>query len=118
MGRYARVPGISSPRLKARSDLLTRLRLLLPLTIVTLLAACDSKPATDAAKDTGEVLQGTISDAMLPLDTVKSQPPLAEPATAARGSASGAADDEVAETADEEGAAPEEAATAPDAGDE
>lgn len=97
---------------------MTRFRLLLPLTIVTLLAACDSKPATDAATDTGEVLEGTISDAMLPLDSVKSQPPLAEPATAARASASGAADDELAETADEEGAAPEEAATDPAAGDD
>ncbi|MFA7603670.1 MAG: hypothetical protein WCY29_11740 [Novosphingobium sp.] len=41
------------------------------------LAACkgEKKPAEGTAQ--GEVLPGSISDAMLPLDTVRSQPPLA-----------------------------------------
>ncbi|WP_374408876.1 hypothetical protein [Pelagerythrobacter sp.] len=45
--------------------------------LVVALAACDSG-ADDAAEGTaaeGEVLGGTISDAMLPLDTVQSQSP-------------------------------------------
>lgn len=47
------------------------------LLLVIALAACGSgnSPAQDAAG--GEVLQGSVSDAMLPLDSVRSQPPLA-----------------------------------------
>jgi hypothetical protein len=47
------------------------------LLLVLALAACGSgnSPAQDAAG--GEVLQGSVSDAMLPLDSVRSQPPLA-----------------------------------------
>jgi len=42
------------------------------------LAACGSETKVPAAKDAGgEVLEGSISDAMLPLDTVRSQAPLA-----------------------------------------
>lgn len=47
-----------------------------------LLAGCGEEPAEmqgKAGEVSGEVLKGTISDAMLPLDTVSSQPPLAEP---------------------------------------
>ncbi len=48
-----------------------------------LLAACGDDAETGAAEDnrqaSGEVLEGTISDAMLPLDEVRSQAPLAEP---------------------------------------
>ncbi|HEX8055139.1 MAG TPA: hypothetical protein VF481_00650, partial [Novosphingobium sp.] len=42
------------------------------------LAACkgEKKPA-EAGTAQGEILQGSVSDAMLPLDTVRSQPPLA-----------------------------------------
>lgn len=42
------------------------------------LSACGEK-GKDGAKGSaeGEVLEGSISDAMLPLDTVRSQPPLA-----------------------------------------
>ncbi len=40
------------------------------------LAACNSKPETQAQAG-GEILEGSISDAMLPLDTATSQPPLA-----------------------------------------
>ncbi len=46
------------------------------------LAACqgEKKPA-EATTAQGEILQGSASDAMLPLDTVRSQPPLAPEAT-------------------------------------
>lgn len=47
------------------------------------LAACGDDPAATGADDgreaSGEVLEGTISDAMLPIDEVRSQAPLAEP---------------------------------------
>lgn len=45
--------------------------------LVTLLAACDSGSdgAADGRTAEGEVLGGTISDEMLPFDTVKSQSP-------------------------------------------
>ena len=43
------------------------------------LAGCKGEPKKDAGAGTaqGEVLPGSASDAMLPLDTVKSQAPLA-----------------------------------------
>ena len=43
------------------------------------LGACKGEPKKDAGAGTaqGEVLPGSASDAMLPLDTVKSQAPLA-----------------------------------------
>jgi hypothetical protein len=46
------------------------------------LAACkqEKKPA-EARTAQGEILEGSASDAMLPLDTVRSQPPLAPEAT-------------------------------------
>jgi len=40
------------------------------------LSACNKKPETQAQAG-GEILEGSISDAMLPLDTATSQPPLA-----------------------------------------
>ena len=47
-----------------------------------LLAACNDEPAATKgegdADAAAEVLEGTISDEMLPLDRVRSQPPLAE----------------------------------------
>jgi len=44
------------------------------------LAACGDKAATDKnAAAGGQVLPGSTSDAMLPHDTVSSQPPLASP---------------------------------------
>jgi hypothetical protein len=54
---------------------------------MALLAACSGGEAEDTAvAGGGEVLEGTASDAMLPLATVTSQPPLAppEPDTSAR----------------------------------
>lgn len=50
---------------------------------LSLLSACGSG-GDDGANASGEVLEGTISDDMLPLDRVQSQPPLAEPEAAAR----------------------------------
>jgi hypothetical protein len=50
--------------------------LLLPLALV---AGCDKPARNDARSASGEVLDGTISDAMLPLDKLKSQPPLLAP---------------------------------------
>jgi hypothetical protein len=80
---------------------LTRSRLLLPLATAALLAACRDEPPSDqSGAASGEVLEGTISDAMLPLDTVRSQPPLAEPAAAARVRRGG--EDEVVEDDDAE----------------
>jgi hypothetical protein len=87
-------------------------RFLAPLVPLALLAACGDEPAEDGdgRSASGEVLEGTISDAMLPLDQVQSEPPLLAPeqAPAARdasgpGAAGGAdeAGDEEAETADE-----------------
>jgi len=54
----------------------------------------DDSSGKDAAA--GQVLPGTISDAMVPLDTVRSQPPLAPPPGQAKpaGDASDAADAE------------------------
>jgi hypothetical protein len=54
------------------------LPMLLPM---ALLVACGEEPAaSDGGRSaTGEVLEGTISDAMLPLATATSQPPLLPP---------------------------------------
>ena len=57
------------------------LALLLPL---VLLAGCGKESKNDARSASGEVLQGTISDAMLPVDKLKSQPPLLAPDETAR----------------------------------
>ena len=55
-------------------------RLLLALCPVILLAACgEEAPADDSRSASGEVLEGTISDAMLPLDRVQSEPPIEDP---------------------------------------
>ena len=49
--------------------------------LLALLSACggDAPDEGDGRAVSGEVLEGTISDAMLPLDTVQSQAPRAEP---------------------------------------
>lgn len=52
-------------------------RLFLLTAPALLLAACgDGDKADDARTASGQVLQGTISDEMLPLDKVTSEPPL------------------------------------------
>jgi hypothetical protein len=57
-----------------------RLRSLILLLPLIALAACNSSgPKNDKRSATGEVLQGTTSDAMLPLGQLTSQPPLLPP---------------------------------------
>ena len=56
-------------------------------TIAPLLAVAGcsgEKTANDKREAGGEVLEGSISDAMLPVDTVRSQPPLAPHSAAAK----------------------------------
>jgi hypothetical protein len=57
---------------------MTDKRLFLALLPIALLAACTEEPVDEGAA-TGEVLEGTVSDAMLPLDRVQSEPPLEDP---------------------------------------
>lgn len=52
--------------------------LLFALALTVMLGACtEEKKASAARTAEGEILDGSISDAMLPLDTVRSQAPLA-----------------------------------------
>jgi hypothetical protein len=52
------------------------------------LSACQGKESAAEATPPGEVLPASVSDAMLPLDTVRSQPPFA-PQTEAAGKSTG-----------------------------
>ena len=54
---------------------------LLVLPALALLAACggDNTSGNDGRAASGEVLEGTISDEMLPVDRVRSEPPLEDP---------------------------------------
>ncbi|MXP41833.1 hypothetical protein GRI75_09290 [Altererythrobacter soli] len=56
-------------------------RFLAPLVPLALLAACGDEPAADGdgRSASGQVLEGTISDDMLPLDKLQSEPPLLAP---------------------------------------
>lgn len=65
---------------------MTDTRLLLALPALALLAACGGdKPAGDDGRAaSGEVLEGTISDEMVPVDRVRSEPPLEDPAAFAK----------------------------------
>ncbi|HEX2794827.1 MAG TPA: hypothetical protein VHN58_10425 [Croceicoccus sp.] len=57
-----------------------------------LLAACDSaKPVRDRGETAGEVLPGTISDDMIPLDQLRSQGEPLKPEDAATDAAEGSA---------------------------
>jgi hypothetical protein len=60
---------------------MTDKRLLLALPALALLAACGGGDTSgnDSRAASGEVLEGTISDAMLPTDRVRSEPPLEDP---------------------------------------
>ena len=72
---------------------MTAKRLLIALSPLVLLAACGKNaPVDDSRSASGEVLQGTVSDAMLPLDTVKSEPPFEDPKAAREVQESAAAD--------------------------
>jgi len=56
---------------------------LAPMPVVAalaLLAGCGGEPSADDGRAaSGEVLEGTISDSMLPLDRVRSEAPLEDP---------------------------------------
>jgi hypothetical protein len=98
---------------------MTDTRLLLCFAAFALLAACGDKPSrNDGRAASGEVLEGTISDEMLPVDRVRSEPPLEDPEAFAKavskGSGTGSAEgDEGAE--DAEPAAEDTASAAPEA---
>ena len=74
---------------------------LLAAALAALLAACNGD-APQEGEVTGEVLEGTISDEMLPLDRVQSEAPLADPTGTGSGSQSnaGAGDAEPADEAE------------------
>ena len=78
-------------------------RLLLALPAMLLLAACGGDaPANDSRSASGEVLEGTISDAMVPVDRVRSEPPLEDPEAFAK-ARSKAPDGEGADKTGQEG---------------
>ena len=59
-----------------------KLRPFLALAPLVLAACGEEAPQGEAQGASGEVLQGSISDAMLPVDSVRSEPPLADPEAA------------------------------------
>ncbi len=81
------------------------------------LAACQGEKKTaEASTAQGEILPGSASDSMLPLDSLRSQPPLApvevasgKPGKAAASGGAATAEDDA--TADEESVAPAPATT-------
>ena len=85
-------------------------RLLAAAVLAALLAACNGDSPQEG-EVTGEVLEGTISDEMLPLDRVRSEAPLADPTGTGRGSQSNAGADD-AEPADDAETGAEEASAA------
>ncbi len=68
------------------------------LAAVAMLSACHSQPKAGHGEVSGQILPGSVSDAMLPYDTVKSKAPLA-PKEATAGPDDGA-DDGAADSAD------------------
>jgi hypothetical protein len=87
-----------------------------PLAACLALAACQDEPAEDSegAAAMGEVLEGSISDDMIPLGELRSQPPMAPPEpVAGAGGATAAADGE--EAAADEAPADGDAGGEPDA---
>lgn len=88
----------------------------LPILLLALgLAACGSARKDEGAgKAEGEILPASVSDAMLPLDTVRSQAPLAPQAEgASKGNKT--ADDAASDAAADEAPAAEAPAAAPEA---
>lgn len=93
------------------------IRCLSSIVALGLLAACGGDASEqeddDARTASGEVLEGTISDAMLPLETLQSQPPLAVASPDATSAGAPAGDE--GEAAEEGPAAPADDETAPPA---
>lgn len=81
---------------------------------VALTACSGEKKASQQGTAAGEILPASASDAMLPYDTVRSQPPLAPPPTEAAKSAArkGADSDEPAADSSEAATEPSPAASA------
>ena len=69
--------------------LLPTLRLVPLAASALLLAACHSQADDAAATAVAPIMQGTVSDAMLPVEKATSTPPLAAPGEAADASAQG-----------------------------
>ena len=87
-----------------------------PLALGLLLAACNDAPAGDDSRSaSGEVLEGTISDAMLPVERVQSEPPLDDPEAFAEAQESAAEASGAAAESEEGEAAEAEAPEAEDA---
>jgi len=87
-------------------------RLFLCLAPLALLAACgEEAPADDSRSASGTVLEGTISDAMLPVDTVRSQPPLEDPEAAEEAAEADTASASATGGAQADAASPDAAAT-------
>jgi hypothetical protein len=85
-------------------------RPLLAVALLMLLAACNgAAPGDDSRAASGEVLEGTVSDSMLPVDRVQSEPPLEDPDAFAE------AQEKAAQTASGEGAAAPTEGEAPEA---
>ena len=77
---------------------MTFVRSTILLAALSVLAACHgSSPKGDRRSASGEVLQGSVSDAMLPLDKLKSQGPTQAPSQG-KGAAKGAPDETSAAT--------------------
>jgi hypothetical protein len=86
--------------------------------LAVLLAACDggADSGADGGTAEGEVLGGTISDEMLPLDTVRSQsPPLRTEPNGEGAAGEEAAEEDTDEPADAQEAAEDDAAADEDA---
>jgi hypothetical protein len=64
--------------------------LILALPLVLTACGGSEKKAKDQRTAAGEILPGSISDSMLPYDTVHSQPPLAPPSEPGKGGPKGA----------------------------
>lgn len=57
-----------------------RFLIAMPLILpITMLAACNDKPVQGAGATSGQILPGSTSDEMLPVDTVTSEPPVMAP---------------------------------------
>lgn len=86
------------------------------LAVVAMLAACGSDPAPTTQSDgtvSGEIFEGSISDDMLPLDTVQSQSPMLETAPVDAGSSDQPTADN-GDNAEEPETAPEAEKSAPE----